>query len=188
MDIAESMLWCGVELKEVILTKRNKVIQHFMKKGKRVNHLKKYWKKYIKWGLFLLACILIVLFIINNYCKPVRMSEPFKRPIGGVYSDREDESKITAHSIFHIKNHSMYEQKVTFVLYQDNIWAEEDCLFDIDYIDIEYGKDSKVRIENGIVKVPAGQQVRITIDATAIDSSKAITSRSGPMVKIVTIR
>jgi len=159
-----------------------------MKKGKRVNNLKKYWKKYIKWGLFLLACILIVLFIINNYCKPVRMSEPFKRPIGGVYSDREDESKITAHSIFHIKNHSMYEQKVIFVLYQDNIWAEEDCLFDIDYIDIEYGKDSKVRIENGIVKVPAGQQVRITIDATAIDSSKAITSRSGPMVKIVTIR
>jgi len=30
MDIAESMLWCGVELKEVILTKRNKVIQHFV--------------------------------------------------------------------------------------------------------------------------------------------------------------
>ena len=116
------------------------------------------------------------------------MSEPFKRPLGGVSSDREDESKITAYSIFRIANHSMYEQKVTFVLYQDNIWAEEDCLFDIDYIDIDYGKDSIVRIEDGIVKVPVGQELRITIDSTARDSSKAITSRTGPMVKIVTIR
>ena len=118
----------------------------------------------------------------------MRMSEPFKRPLGGVSSDREDESKITAYSIFRITNHSMYEQKVTFVLYQDNIWAEEDCLFDIDYMDIDYGKDSIVRIEEGIVKVPAGQELRITIDSTARDSSKAITSRTGPMVKTVTIR
>ena len=158
-----------------------------IKRGKSVNIFKKSWKIYMKWSLFLLACILIILFIINNYCKPVRMSEPFKRPNGTVFNDREDESRIRAYSSFFIKNHSMYEQKVTFVLYQDNIWAEEDCLFDIDYINIGFGS-SKVRTKDGFVKVPAGQELFITIDSTARNSSKAITSRTGPMVKIVTIR
>ena len=60
---------------------------------------------------------------------------------------------------------------------------------------LEKGKSRKINrlsddekvIEDGIVNVPAGEKLFISIDATARDSSKALTSRSGPSVKIVNL-
>jgi len=40
-------------------------------------------------------------------------------------------------------------------------------------------------IKDGIVKIAAGEKLYIKIEATARDSSKALTSRGGPSVEIV---
>jgi len=124
--------------------------------------------------------------ITKNYYKPVRMlSSSEKSPVGGIFRDQDDESKIKSCSFFHIKNHSAHEKKVTFMVYQHNIGQDEGCFFDIDYIYINRDTDNEEVIVDEIVKIPAGETLYISIDATARDSSKALMSRGGPSVKIV---
>ena len=148
-------------------------------------------KKIIQVSVLIILYVISILFmykITKNYYKPVRkLSSSEKSPVGGIFRDQDDESKIKSCSFFHIKNHSAHEKKVTFMVYQNNIGQDEGCFFDIDYIYINRLSDDEKVIEDGIVNVPAGEKLFISIDATARDSSKALTSRSGPSVKIVNL-
>ena len=153
-----------------------------------MNRLKEYVKKNKKKTFCLLLCSLIILFIINNFYRPVRMSKLFNfRPLGGIDYSLEDKSMIESYSIFYMKNHSIYEQKVTFIVYQDNSYAEDYCLFDINKIYINFNTDSEIVLEDGLVKMKPGEELSVLVSATANDSSIAVPTRSGPVVKIVTI-
>lgn len=158
----------------------------------------KYWKNHKKMATIILVVTLIMYIIslvfvadkvnkmAENYYKPVRMSVASeKTQVGIIFSDTHDESKIKTISFFGIENHSSHEQKVTFVVYQHNIWSNEDCFFDIDNIYIDRNTDAEEMIKDGIVKIAAGEKLNIEIETTARDSSKALISRSGPSVKIV---
>ena len=116
------------------------------------------------------------------------MSKLFNfRPLGGIDYSLEDKSMIESYSIFYMKNHSIYEQKVTFIVYQDNSYAEDYCLFDINKIYINFNTDSEIVLEDGLVKMKPGEELSVLVSATANDSSIAVPTRSGPVVKIVTI-
>ena len=157
----------------------------------------KMYKKIILGSVLIVSYTIFVLMLLyyrntnkkaENYYIPVRITSSNKKsPVGGVFSDHDDKSQIKASSFFHIENHSTIEKKVTFVVYQHNVLIGEDCFFDIDYIYINRLSDDEKVIEDGIVNVPAGEKLFISIDATARDSSKALTSRSGPSVKIVNL-
>jgi len=143
--------------------------------------------------IFYLASMIFVFFHAGkrttNYYQPVRMSASDERaPVGFVIPDLDDKTKIKSSSYMHISNYSAQEQKVTFVVYQHSIRGDYDCFFDIDCIYITKERsDPKEVIEDGIVKIQAGETLYIRIAATARDSSKAITSRGGPWVEIVVL-
>jgi len=163
-----------------------------------MNYFLEYWQNHKKMTIVIIVFTLIIyiislVFVANkvnemaeNHYRPVRMSAASEKiQVCGIFSDPDDVSKIKSASFFHIENHSSLEQKVTFVVYHHNIWEDEDYFFDIDYIYIDRNTDAEEMIKDGIVKIAAGEKLYIIIEATARDSSKALTSRGGPSVETV---
>lgn len=112
----------------------------------------------------------------RDYYQPVAITDS----LGQINNDLDDETRIYAYSAMNVKNYSDREQKITFVVFQHNIEKDYDCFFDIDNIYINMRRtDDEVVIQDGIVKVPAGETLLVSLDATARDGSKATTTRSG---------
>ncbi len=128
--------------------------------------------------------IFIMIFLYNNFYRPVRLSDPSKRkPSGFIYSD--ENNLIKSYSSFFLKNHSTTDQKVTFVVYQSDVFIEEAVLFDID--SVEFVDECDAFIKEQILSIPAGESVCVVVIATAKDSTIAKPTRSGANVKIVRI-
>lgn len=161
-----------------------------------MNNLKKncyHWK----------VCCLIVLFIvliifvkteitssryynkiqneINNEYVPVKLESP---PVGYIYQDID--GRIKSRSVFHIQNHSDQEQSITFLLYQPNYKTkQEDQLFDLEYVYIWLDVETDIEVETGIIKIPGGETMMISVNGIARDPSKVITTRSSPEIEVV---
>jgi len=134
-----------------------------------MNYFLEYWQNHKKMTIVIIVFTLIIyiislVFVANkvnemaeNHYRPVRMSAASEKiQVGGIFSDPDDVSKIKSASFFHI-----------------------------DYIYIDRNTDAEEMIKDGIVKIAAGEKLYIIIEATARDSSKALTSRGGPSVETV---
>lgn len=145
----------------------------------------------------IITSILFIFYLssmVYVYCDSSKRARDYFQPIrvlslsGITYSDPDDETKIKSSSTLHIRNYSVYEQRVIFVVYQHGLLKEEDYFFDIDCITITNQTDEKKVKENEIIIVPSGETLVINIEATARDSSKALISGGEPLVKIAVVK
>lgn len=117
--------------------------------------------------------------ILNEYM-PVRLvSVP---PQGAVYEDG------SAMMVFGIIDHSNRKQTVTFSLYQHNYSTGETQLFNIEQVFVLLDWTTKQEMENNVINIDAGEEIKLLIYATAKDSTKIKSSRAAPDIEIVTLK
>lgn len=147
--------------------------------------IKKYWNKQAKIILIILASCAALIFIYNiirNIYLPVRITSTRPPASGEIFNDG------SAWAFFDFKNYSRQEQKVYFLVYQHNFSTDEDQLFDIENMYLLDTACAEEEIENGVLKIPAGESRHMLIEAKAKDSSKVMSSRGAPNVEVVTLK